>query len=251
MMGRMPPSHGQYFAVAVFVFVLTISPYAHAADASAFGINDPFTDAIQLWSAALSSIESLAHQLASALQLYRTLTFAATPHAPKTPQQPAALAASAAIATQSLLETATTSEGASTTPTTPRGAISDQTTSLPFVEAAVSAPLVSNQTTQSQFVKSAVSVPATSEASFFDTSTFVPQGGQELSPSAFVTQTQFNAAMSAVGTSVQQLLARSNPNPVPEYVGADGNNLNPYAAASNIGQLSNVTIMMRRTIGAA
>ena len=33
-------------AIAVFVFVLTFSPYAHAADASAFGINDPFTDAI-------------------------------------------------------------------------------------------------------------------------------------------------------------------------------------------------------------
>ena len=48
--------------------------------------------------------------------------------------------------------------------------------------------------------------------------------------------------MSALGASVQQLLAKTNPNPVPEYVGGDGNNADPYAAVSNIGQLSNVTI---------
>jgi hypothetical protein len=66
--------------------VLTFAPYAHAANMSAFGIDRPFTDAIQLWSAALSSIESLAHQLASALQPQQALTFNATakPHAPKT-----------------------------------------------------------------------------------------------------------------------------------------------------------------------
>jgi hypothetical protein len=32
MMGRMPSSYGRTVAVAVFVFVLTFSPSAHAAD---------------------------------------------------------------------------------------------------------------------------------------------------------------------------------------------------------------------------
>jgi hypothetical protein len=113
MMGRMPPSRGRYVAVAVFVFVLTFSPYAHAADTSAFGINDPFADAIQLWSEVFSSIDSLANQIASALQLHQTLTFTAKPYPPKNLQQPAALAATAALATQSPPETATTSGSAS------------------------------------------------------------------------------------------------------------------------------------------
>jgi hypothetical protein len=125
-MERMPPSRGRYIAVAVFVLVLTFSPYAHA-DTSASGINDPITEAVQLWTAMLSSIDSLAHQLASALQLHQTLT--ATPHAPNNPQQPAALAASAALATQPLPETATTSEN---------GATSDQTTQSPFVKSGIS-----------------------------------------------------------------------------------------------------------------
>jgi hypothetical protein len=60
--------------------------------------------------------------------------------------------------------------------------------------------------------------------------------------SNFVTQNQFNTAISALGASVQQLLAKSNTNPLPEYVAADGNNADPYAAASAIDNLSNVTI---------
>jgi hypothetical protein len=150
MMGRMPPSRGRYIAVAVFILVLTFSPYAHAAETSAVGINDPFTDAIQLWSAALSSIESLAHQLASALQLHQTLTFnaTATPRAPNNPQQPAAFAAAAALATESPPETATTSGHASNGATTPqqpasnspKEATSYQTTQSPFVKSGVLSP---------------------------------------------------------------------------------------------------------------
>jgi hypothetical protein len=220
----MPALRDRYFAVVVFVFVLTVSPYAYAADASAFGINDPFTDAIQLWSAALSSIESLAHQVASALQVHQALTFTARPHAPETPQPPAALAASAALATESPPLSATTSEGASGSPTAPSGATSDQTTSLPFVKEAVSAPLASNQTTQSRFVKS---------AEFFRKSAVFSRQTLVAAPaSAFVAQTQFDAAMSALGASVRQLLPQTNTNPFPEYIGADGNNLNPYAAIS-------------------
>ena len=48
--------------------------------------------------------------------------------------------------------------------------------------------------------------------------------------------------MSALGASVRQLLTNSNSAPTPEYIGGDGNNANPYAAASAINNLSGVTI---------
>ena len=63
-----------------------------------------------------------------------------------------------------------------------------------------------------------------------------------LSASDFVTQAQFDSALSQLGASVQQLLAKTETKPVPEYVGGDGNNADPYAAASAIDDLSNVTI---------
>jgi hypothetical protein len=59
-----PPRVGFATALAVvLVFVLRFSPYAHA-DTSASGLTDPFTDVVRLWSAALFSLDSLAHQLA-------------------------------------------------------------------------------------------------------------------------------------------------------------------------------------------
>ena len=101
MMKRMPSSYGRGLAVAVFVFVLTVSPYAHAADTSAFGINDPFIDAIQLWATILTSIDALSHQLAAALQPQPSLTFSrsANSRAPKTPAS-RSLSAAAAVATE-------------------------------------------------------------------------------------------------------------------------------------------------------
>jgi hypothetical protein len=84
MMGRMPSSYGRGAAIAAFALPLMLSVCAHAADTSAFGVNDPFAAAIQLWSAALSSIDSLAHQLASVLELYQ-------PPAPEDSQQSFAL----------------------------------------------------------------------------------------------------------------------------------------------------------------
>ena len=63
----MPSPYGRAIAVAFFVFALTFSPYAHAAETAALTINDPFTDVIQLWSAVLTSIDSLAHDLVAAL----------------------------------------------------------------------------------------------------------------------------------------------------------------------------------------
>jgi hypothetical protein len=196
MMGRMPPSRGRYIAVAVFVLVLTFSPYAHAAGISASGINDPFTDAIQLWSAVFSSLDSFAHQIASAVQLPQALT--ATPNAPNNLQQPAALAAAAALATQPPSESATTLEGASTTPSTSPEAASDQTTQSPFVKSAELSPK-----------SSAVSANA------------APAAPTPASPASDgITQDQFNAGLSALGISLRQLISESASNPVVSGPGA-------------------------------
>jgi hypothetical protein len=51
-------------AATVFVFALTVSPVAHADTTPSR--NDPFTDAIQFWSTIVTSIDSLAHELATA-----------------------------------------------------------------------------------------------------------------------------------------------------------------------------------------
>src|ERR1700674_5905129 len=101
MIRRMPSPYGRAIAVAFFVFALTFSPYAHAAETAALTINDPFTDAIQLWSAVLTSIESLANQLAAAFQPQPPLTAnnSPKPHIPKN-LTPPSLAAAAALATQ-------------------------------------------------------------------------------------------------------------------------------------------------------
>jgi hypothetical protein len=48
--------------------------------------------------------------------------------------------------------------------------------------------------------------------------------------------------MSALGTSVRQLLTESNSNSFPEYIAANGNSAYPYAAENSINNLSNVTI---------
>src|ERR1700719_3869017 len=106
MIRRMPSPYGRGVAVAVFLFVLTLSPYAHAAETAALTINDPFTDVVQLWSTVLTSIEAVANQLVAVLQpqLSWTANNSPKPHAPNK-LTPPALAASAALATQSLLET--------------------------------------------------------------------------------------------------------------------------------------------------
>src|ERR1700730_16623528 len=98
MIGRMPSYYGRALAVAFFVFALTFSPYAQAAETAALTINDPFTDAIQLWSAVLTSIESLAQQLAAVLQPSLTANNPPKPPVPKN-LAPPSLAAAAALGT--------------------------------------------------------------------------------------------------------------------------------------------------------
>jgi hypothetical protein len=204
---HMPSSYGRGVAAVVFVLALTFSPYAHAADTTAVGINDPFTDTLQLWSALLNVIDSVAYQLGAGLQSQSSWTFDRSPQqqTPKTVRP--SFAASAVLATQSLPETATTSGSASNPPTNPKQ-------------------------------PPAKSLPETSLPTIYASPTFAAA----TATSAFVTQDQFNNALSVLGASVQQLLARTNTNPVPEYVAGGGNATNPYAAASAINQLSNVTI---------
>ena len=174
--------------------ILFIAPLAHAETASV-PIGDPFTDTIQLWSAVLGSIEIFAHELAEALQPQSSLSTnnSPKPHAPRNLQQPATLAASAALATEPPPETATTSGSASGT------AIAEQQP-----QSRSPPEGTQNQTTISPFVKSPLksAVSAIRSAPAFDAS-------------AFVTQAQFNTAMSALGASVQQLLSISNPAPPP------------------------------------
>ena len=142
----MPSPHGQSIAAVVFVVALTVSPYVHAADTSA-GINDPVTDTIQLWSAVLNVIDSVAHQLAAGLQPQSSWTFDRSPQQQTPKAVGPSVAASVALATQSPPATATTSASASGMPITPQqsqstnpsGAISDQTTHSLFVKSAASA----------------------------------------------------------------------------------------------------------------
>ena len=233
----MPSSFGRSIVIAVFVFVLTVSPYAHAAQTTTVGINDPVADMVQLWTAALSSIETLSQQLASVLQPQPSLTFdrSAKQPAPNNSPQPAALAASAALATQPLPETATTSGSVSGTPPTSQ---QPQSQNAPAA--------TSHQTTQSPFVK----LPGLSEVGTAVPSSQTSATFSATPATAFVTQSQFNAAFSnrldpligIVGDIASILPSLSGSQiPTPQQVAGNGN---PEAigAGAAINQLNNVTI---------
>jgi hypothetical protein len=123
MIEHMPSSYGRIIGRAVFIFVLAFAPYAHA-ETTAFGINDPITDTIQFWNTIVASINTLAHELATALipQVQHPTT--TTPHAPKNLNAPP-------VAVEPLPQSATSSENASTATS------SDRTTQSPFVKSAV------------------------------------------------------------------------------------------------------------------
>ena len=212
----MPSSYGRSIAVAVFVFVLTVSPYAHAADTAGVTMHDPLTDAIQLWSGLLTSIEALSQQLASVLHPQPSLTFnrSVNQPAPDTLTSPAQ-AASAALATQSSSEIATTSGSGSTIPATPQ---------QPPTAPSVAPPPVVSVSPQT----SAVAMPAAD----------------------FITQGQFEAAFSnrldpliGIVGDIASLLPSLSGSGVatPQQVAGDGN---PEAirAGAAVNQLSNVTI---------
>jgi LysM repeat protein len=101
-------------------------------------------------------------------------------------------------------------------------------------------PATSDQTTLSQNIKSArnPATPTTNQSATSLLSALEPA----FNASNFVTRSQFNAAMTALGSSVEQLLAVSHSTPLPQYVAANGNAAIPYAAENNISNLSGVTI---------
>jgi len=204
-------------AVAVVALLLTFAPAAHAAEATATTINDPLEAVVQLWSTVLSTIDSLTHQVAVAFESYRPQSAQnqARRHVPKnlTPT----LAAYAALATEPLPETATSSEsetGASTAPQQP------QSTSPP-----TAAP------SQIVFNSPQALAPATPA-------------------SAFVTQDQFNAALSnridpliSIVGNLATILPSLSPSGgvIPQQIAADGN---PEAieAGAAINSLYDVTL---------
>ena len=205
---HMSSRYARVLTALVVVGILAVSPVAHAAEAGTTQINDPFTDTIQLWSSVINSIEFAAHELATALIPN------SQPPAHNSPSQPPVSTTLAAAAAGSFEEGATSAEtdiATSTSPSSPQSATSYQTTQPPSVKSAeLSAP--------------------SDPASLFNASNFV-------------TKSQFSAAMSTLGTSVARLLAPPSTMPLPQSVAADGNATNPYAAASDIGTLSNVTII--------
>jgi hypothetical protein len=229
----MPSSSGRGIATVLFLVALAVAPYAHAAETTAFGITNPLTGTLEFWSAILTSIESIAHELATTLIPNQP---AALTNPPAPQQPPLASAASAALASEPLSQSGTTQNASAT---------SDQTTQTPFVKQPVSAIppsiAVSNQATPSPFVKSGQSSPSAISPAFQAASEFSAAPASSVTTNTFVTQSEFNAALSALGASVQQLLATSNPNPIPEYIAGNGN---PQAisAGAAIDNLSNVTI---------
>jgi hypothetical protein len=208
----MPSSYGRGVATVVFAFALTVAPYAHAADTS--GINDPITDTIQLWSAVLNVIDAVAYQLASVLQP-QSATFDRSSQQQALKTVRPSLTASAVLATQSLPETATTSGSAPSTSANPK------------------------QTP-------AKSLPETSPLTIYASPAFAPATPANV----FVTQDQFNAALSnridpliGIMGDLAALLPSLSGSSVatPQQVAGDGN---PQAigAGAAINQLSNVTI---------
>jgi hypothetical protein len=210
MMRLMPSSYVRSVVASVFVFVLTFSPYAHAAETAALAVNDPFTDTIQLWSTILNSIDAFAHQVATGFASPQTFSTksAARSQVPKTVTPPS-LAAATVLAIESASENATASTNAVDT-----SILSQQPKSR-------SPPKVASHSTTGN----AQPLPATST-------------------SAFVTRAEFYAGMSALSASVAQLVSDSavhtfNAAAAPPLGGGAPNTI---AAASAIDNLANVSI---------
>jgi hypothetical protein len=218
----MPSPYGRAVAAAFFVFALAVSPYAHA-DTSVVPIGDPYTDTLQLWSNIITTVEALAHDLATSLISNQSQAASSNgEHPQRRLPSDIAQSAAAALATPSNPDNAPTSASQShTTITSQQPPASNSPTEA-----------TSDQTTDSQNVKSAISAPTNATT------------GALIAPSDtnFVTQSQFNSALSQLGASVRQLLTETNAAPIPQNIAADGNSAYPYAAANAINNLSNVTI---------
>ena len=221
----MPSSHGRAIATVVFAFALTLSPYAHA-DTSVVPIGDPYTDTLQLWSNIISTVESLAHDLATSL-------IAIQPHAANSNDQnpqrqhPSDIAqsAAAALATQPDSNTTTSLE--------------NQTLSATSNEPEAT----SDQTTNSSNVKSSISAPPNATTGALSATSPLAVSGTSVSPTPnFVTQAELNAQLLLLSNALTAKFSAPTASFVPQFVAAGGNPEVPYAAVSDIDNLSNVTI---------
>jgi hypothetical protein len=200
--------------------MLLLAPAAHA-DTGFVPIGDPATDTLQLWSAIATSIELIAQDAASAAgQVTSTVQHLASavtaPHPkpsgsrPRTPKQ-----LSSAIAQVA-------SVGAIAFPETTAATQSEQSNSTELQQSRSRGP------------------PTT------DSSPIVYQLSQTpaLDASAFVTQDQFNAGLSALSASLRQLISDSGQGAY--YADASpplgGGAANTIAAANAIDQLSGTTL---------
>jgi hypothetical protein len=213
---------------AVLVFVLTVSPVAHADTIPS--LNDPFTEAIQFWSGIIASIEAMEHQLATALIPHQSqLTDSSNPNVSNNLNPPPAANPFTAAVADALPDTAM-----ATSSETPSTATSDQTTQSPFVKSPVLSTATWQPTTNPVIVKTA---PFTSTAS-----------GN--SPPSVSEQYQFDALSNRLSNltgivgnlaSLLPSLAQNENSATAQQFLGDGN---PEAigAGAAIDQLNNVTI---------
>jgi len=217
----MPSSYGRAIAAAVFLFALTVSPYAHA-DTNVTPIGDPYTDTLQLWSNIIATVEALANDLAISLTSNQSQTASTNgQHLPS----PTAQSAAAALATPSNSDSAT--------PT------ANQKPSATSSEPATNA--TSDQTTNSSNVKSAYSEPSGSQ----NVATAIlsdPPTEFNATASNFITQDELTAQLQQLSNALTAKFSAPTASFVPQYVAAGGNNENPFAATNAINNLSNVTI---------
>ena len=198
------------FVSVVLVASFVVAPLAHA-QTTPVPIGNPYTDTIQLWSEIASALSSLANDFATLFNGHEV----ASTNAPSNSQQGSASLA-ATVASFDQPQQAATSAPASTSSNT-----------------------TSDQTTLSQNVKSANTEPPGSQSIV---ASVLSNPAPAFNASNFVTQSELAQVLLALSNSPSTKSAPTTAPVLPEWVAADGNPFVPYAAVSNIGQLSNVTI---------
>ena len=220
----MPSSYGRAVAAAVFVFALTVSPYAHA-DTSVTPIGDPYTDTLQLWSNIISTVEALAHDLATSLISIQSHTANSNGQTPSEATSfRDAQSAAAALAASSNQETATSSS------------LEDQSaTSIGSVSNATS-----DQTTNSSNVKSAVLIQQIRPQP--KSTAFLPNR-QQHSPQHPTSSPKTNSMRSSASLKCPHRKIQRARNLLGSAIHRRRwQHRSPFAAANAINNLSNVTI---------
>jgi hypothetical protein len=230
-------------AAAVFVFALTVSPYAHA-QTSVVPIGDPYTDTLQLWSSIAWSIEYVVQEAAAATHGFALSLRSLATSVSNLQGQTSSQTAAAALATPSNPDATTTSANPFDTAITsqqppasnsPEEATSDQTTLSQNVKSATLEPSNPN--------KSAISAPPNATTGALTATSPLAVSGTFLSPTSnFVTQDELTTQLLLLANALTAKFSAPATSPVPQYIAAGGNSENPFAAENAINYLSNVTI---------